>query len=253
MRFLLMSVLMVSLFLAPCIVNAAISPDDPDLLLYLPFDGDVDDYSKSALETTLVGDADFVEGKHGEALDFSESGEVKAPHIPFEDKSFTVCMWVKPKLAGTDSQVIFGQHQAGQTNVSLHFRIYASSGNVRMGFYSNDLNAAAAVKKDEWVHMAFWLDIDKVKRRIYINGKPIAEDAGVAGIEYKGTTGDTYIGAWRANYQRFNGTIDEVQVWNRALSDDEILDSMERLSSIINAVDASGKLATAWGTIKVEH
>ena len=227
--------------------NAALRSDDDDLLLFLPFNGDTNDLSKHGNDGELVGKAEFVEGKYGEALQFSEAGEVKVPHIPLNEKSFTVCMWVMPELAGGDQQCVFTQTQANATNTSLHFRIY-NSGNVRMGFYANDLDAFGAVKAGEWTHLCFWLDVDGKSRKIYVNGKEAAKDAGKAGIAFKGTSGETFIGSWGPTGQKFNGTIDEVQVWDRALTEDEILESMEDLTAF--AVDSQGKLSSTWAGIK---
>jgi hypothetical protein len=242
------SISLISLLLMPCIVNA-LDVNDDDLLLYLPFNGDTDDYSKHGNHGELVGTAEFVDGKFGEALEFSEAGEVKAPHIPLNDKSFTVCMWVRPELAGASEQCVFTQMQANAQNTSLHFRIY-TNGTIRMGFYSNDLDAPAAVKAGEWIHICFWLDVEGKSRKIYLNGKEVVRDAGKAGIEYKGAAGNTMIGSWSTSGQKFNGVIDEVQVWDRALTEKEILQSMGDITAI--AVSASGKLTATWGSLKTE-
>ena len=85
-------------------------------------------------------------------------------------------------------------------------------------------------------------------RRIYINGEQVAEDAGKAGIEYKGTSGDTIVGSWGNTGQKYNGLIDEVQVWDRALTEDEIKESMGDITVL--SVDASDKLATTWSRLK---
>lgn len=248
MKRIFFSVLVLSMFVIPCVVNA-LDMDDPELLLYLPFDDDTDDYSTYERHGVIVGNADFEEGVLGQALMFGAAGEVKAPYFPLNEMNFTMCMWVRPELTGAEQQCIFGQHQSGSQNVSLHYRI-STNATVRMGFYSNDLDAAGAVKAGEWAHLCFWLDIDDNARRIYVNGEQVAEDAGKAGIEYLGTSGDTYIAAWRAGNQRFNGAIDEVQVWGRALTEDEIQQSMGEFGSI--AVNASGKLASTWGKLKSE-
>ncbi len=246
MKLTLMRILVVSLFVMPCIANA-LDLNDDDLLLYLPFDDDTEDRSKHGNHGEIVGDAEFVEGKYGQALEFSEAGEVKVPYIPLNDKSFTVCMWVKPALTGSSEQCVFSQTQVNAQNTSLHYRMY-TNGTVRMGFYSNDLDAPGAVEADEWVHICFWLDVEGESRKIYINGEEVVQDAGKAGIEYKGNAGDTMIGSWGNTGQRFRGVIDDVQVWDRAITQDEILQSMENLE--VTAVDASGKLSTAWGEIK---
>jgi hypothetical protein len=209
----------------------------------------VKDLSKNGNDGVIVGTVKWVDGKFGKALEFSEAGEVKAPYIPLNKKSFTVCLWTKPKLAGASEQCVFTQTQVNNTNTSLHFRIY-TSGTIRMGFYNNDLDAAAAVKANEWAHICFWLDTKAKSRRIYINGAQVAQDAGVGGIEYLGTAGDTMIGSWGATGQKYNGIIDEVQVWDRAITEKEIKDSMGDIT--VTAVDTSGKLTTTWGSLKSE-
>ena len=77
----------------------------------------------------------------------------------------------------------------------------------------------------------------------------VAEDAGKAGIVYKGVKGNTMIGSWGTSGQKFNGLIDEVQVWNRAHTEEGIKQSMEdRLTSF--SVEARGKLAVTWAHSK---
>ena len=250
MKRMFLSILVIGLLMIPCIANALSTKDD-DLLLYLPCNegkGDtVKDLSKNGNDGEIVGEVDWVDGKYGKALEFGEQGEVKAPYIPLNDKSFTVCLWVKPALAGAEQQCVFTQTQVNATNTSLHYRIY-TNGTVRMGFYGNDLDAPAAVTADEWSHICFWCDEESNTRKIYINGEQAAEDAGKS--LYKGTAGDTMIGSWGGTGQKFNGIIDEVQVWDKALSEKEIKESMGDIT--ITAVDTSGKLTTTWGSLKSE-
>jgi len=102
------------------------------------------------------------------------------------------------------------------------------------------------VKADEWAHICFWCDADSNTRKIYINGEEKVKDSGKS--LYKGTAGDTMVGSWGGTGQKFNGIIDEVQVWDRALSEKEIRESMEDIK--MYPVDVYGKLTTTWGRIK---
>ena len=52
----------------------------------------------------------------------------------------------------------------------------------------------------------------------------------------------------RLNYV-FAGIIDEVRLWNRALSEDEINTFMEQGVDAL-AVEAAGKLSITWGYLK---
>ena len=138
--------------------------------------------------------------------------------------------------------------QANATNTSLHYRVY-TNGTTRMGFYSNDLDAAGTLTAGEWTHVCFWLDVENEIRRIYIDGVAAAEDAGLNGIAYLGNSGDTIVGSWGSSGQRFNGLIDDVQIWGRALSEADVAESMLELSSS-TAVDAREKAATTWAGMK---
>jgi hypothetical protein len=249
-RILLSLLILAGLILMP-FGATALDLKDKELLLYLSFNegkGDaMEDLSPHGNDGELVGKANWVDGKFEKALEFEQAGEVKAPYIELNEKSFTVTMWVKPVLSGGDQQCVFTQTQVNAVNTSLHYRIY-NSGTVRMGFYGNDLDAPAAVKADKWAHITFWLDVEGKSRQIYIDGKSVAEDAGKAGIEYLGTAGDTMVGSWGATGQKFNGVIDEVTVWDRALSEADIKQSMDNLSAL--PVDPLDKLTTTWANVK---
>ncbi|MDA1193198.1 MAG: LamG domain-containing protein [Candidatus Poribacteria bacterium] len=228
----------------------ALQLDDDDLLLYVSANDENDvvaDDSANGLEGMITGNVEWVDGKYGTALGFSESGDVAFPHIPLDSRSFTITMWVNPTLTGALEQCVFSQTQVNALNTSMHFRTYTNA-TVRMGFYSNDLDAVGAAVADEWQHVAYWLDVDDTLRRIYINGEQVAEDAGKSGINYLGTAGNTVIGSWGATGQRFSGVIGEVQIWNRALSDADIKQSMDELATL--SVDPVSKMATTLGALK---
>jgi hypothetical protein len=233
----------------PLAASAALDLKSDDLLLYFPVtdDGDLIDHGTLGNDGIIEGTVDIVDGYYGKAMDFTEQGEVQAPYIELNDRSFTVSMWVNARLEGGDQQCVLSQMQSNATNTSLHYRVYTNS-TVRMGFYSNDLDAPAALVADEWAHICFWLDVENDDRRIYINGEQVAQDAGKNGIAYLGNAGLTIVGSWGTSGQQFNGLVDEVQIWNRALTEDEILQSMDDLTAL--SVDPQGKVATMWGGLK---
>ncbi|MCP4612215.1 MAG: LamG domain-containing protein, partial [Planctomycetes bacterium] len=172
----------------------------------------------------IEGDAQWVAGQHGGALEFNgQNARVVAPFIPLDSRSFTITMWVNPDLY-TDQQVVISQVETNTTNLSLHYRIYGpESGRVRMGFYSNDLDTTTTLDQGNWYHITFWYDFENENRRIYIDG---ALEAEASAGPYLGSTGDTIIGAWGTG-QWFRGIIDDVQVYDHALEEGEILAAME--------------------------
>lgn len=225
-----------------------------DLVLAFSFDagaGDtVKDLSQQGNDGKMRGNPNWVDGKFGKALHFDGKTYVVAPHIPFDGRSFTVQLWVKPEMPA--DEVVFSQHELDNANLSLHFRIMSNSG-IRLGFYSNDLDAPPGfVKKNEWNNLTFWFDASGKTRKIYVDGREVA--SGVSGSDYLGSTGDTWIGGWERPtkpehpfYQIYHGAIDEVRVWHRLLSEDEIIGSMETEMS----VDPLEKLAARWGAIRL--
>jgi hypothetical protein len=209
---------------------SALAAAPEGLVVYWPFDegqGTVaTDLSGNGNHGTVEGGALWIQGVLGTALQFNGVDcVVRGAHIPFNSRSFTQAMWINPSLS-TDEQVVFAQHQASETNVSMHYRIWGD-GRVRMGFYSNDLDTpAGTVEAGNWYHVTFWYDFENQNRRIYINGELSAE-AGAG--PYLGASGDTVVGTWR-NDQWFNGMIDDVQIYDRPLTDSEVVKIMAGLT-----------------------
>jgi hypothetical protein len=183
------------------------------------------DTSGNGYDGTLEGDPQWVAGQLGDALEFDGSGDrVVAANIPFDNRSFTIAMWVNPVLY-TGEQVVFSTGLTGANDTDMHLRIGGEgSGNVppggiRMGFYNNDLDTPGGlIEENTWYHITFWYDYENRNRRIYINGVLEAE---AAAAPYLGTTGNTVIGAWGTG-QWFQGIIDDVQVYNHPLTENEI-------------------------------
>ncbi|MHC4426417.1 MAG: LamG domain-containing protein, partial [Planctomycetota bacterium] len=214
------------------------------------------DSSGNGNDGVLEGGAQWVAGQLSGAIEFNGSNAyVRAPHIPLDSRSFTIAMWVNPVLY-TDQQVVFGQHESGSGNLSMHLRLGGPGGTipnpgaVRMGFYSNDLDTAGGLIEDNnWYHIAFWYDSESQTRRIYIDGVQAAEDNA---SPYLGTSGDTRIGQWNNN-QWFQGIIDDVQIYNHPLTQVEIQAVMRGLEGYPYAggpAPADGSLyAATWASL----
>ena len=218
---------------------SALAGLDPSLVAWWPFDegsGTVAaDGSGNGNDGTVEGGATWVAGVLDAALEFNGSDAfVDAPHIPFNDKSFTIAMWINPGQTTSD-HIFFSQTQSSSTNLSMHFRVIGG-GTIRFGFYSNDLDGpSGAVDTDTWYHVALWYDFPNQNRRIYMNGEIVAE---AAATPYKGTTGNTHIGQWNGG-EYFNGMIDDVQVYDRPLEDSEVVKIMSGLSDMAIAQSPS--------------
>jgi len=233
------------------------------LLLYFPFEegaGDIAlDASGNKNDGDIKGNPKWVASidKFGKALQFDGTVVVTAPHIPFDNRSFTIMMWMNP--VNDKRQEFFTQNQSGATNLSLHLRLGGPAGDsapangIRYGFYGNDLDSPTnIVEANTWVHLAFWYDLSnkaKPERRLYVNGEMVGSDSGAP---YQGATGDTVLGEWTGvdPSWHYKGILDDVRIYDYAVSEDLIKKNMASPSGL--AVTSNGKIAVAWGEMKSE-
>ena len=89
-----------------------------------------------------------------------------------------------------------------------------------------------SLSEGQWTHIL--ISFDGSKQRIYFNGKKVGEksESKEAYSDLNGWTGEVkkaniYIGGSRVYYAGFTGVIDDVQVWHKALSDNEVIESMK--------------------------
>ena len=211
------------------------------------------DSSPSAKHAKVDGKVDWVDGKHGKGINIDENTWLVAPHIPFNEKDFTVQFWFNCKL---HKGVVFSQYEKNAKNLSLHFRL-RDAGSVDLGFYGNDLATKdGVVTSNAWHNLTFVMDVAAKTRTIYVDGEEKASDK--PETLYVAKTGDTIIGGWnrvdkgvKKAYQKYIGKVDEVRVWSRVLSKDEIAASMQKGSLMSAAsVDSEGRLTTTWGLLK---
>lgn len=258
MKWIVLDLLLIGLLVAMSGVGNA---TEQGLLLYFPFEegkGETAvDGSGNGNDGVIKGNAKWVTSieKFGKALEFDGSVVVTAPHIPFDNRSFTIMMWMNP--VNDKRQEFLTQNQQGATNLSLHLRLGGPAGDsapangIRFGFYGNDLDSTTnIVKADTWCHLTFWYDLEnkaKPVRRLYVNGELNVEDSGQP---YQGAVGDTVLGEWTGvdpNWH-FKGILDDVRIYDRPVTEKEIEDAMK--GPVGAAVDSKGKLTTTWGRVR---
>ncbi len=82
--------------------------------------------------------------------------------------------------------------------------------------------------------------------KLYLDGE-FEKEASAGSAFGRSGPHNLYIGLAKVYAQPFRGVIDEVAMYDRPLSEDEIQQDME---GAILSVEASGKLATTWGNLK---
>jgi hypothetical protein len=236
---------------------------DPSLVLYFSFDEgsgkEVKDLSGTGNDGELVGSPNWINGQYGKALQMtSEADHVEVAHsdsLVFEDGVTYMAWSLIEKWTGDGDQWIDkGAHSAKGTGCGI--MVHASANFYFMlgdGAARQDLTFPAAGKVPvgkEWHHIA--ATYEGKKMIAYGDGEPFGEQD--ASFKLSCTTDKPLLvggGVERPQYV-FDGAIDEVAIFNRALSQDEIKQAMEGISKMLS-VEPDGRLTTTWGRIKEQR
>ena len=203
--------------------------------------GDVaEDSSENGNDGTLKNDPTWVDGKFGKALDFDGVDDVvniEFPNIALT--SWTVAAWIYPRNLNVAHYQ--GLVQAWPSQGEFQIQTNTSSVGVHP-VYGGSLN------NDEWAHVAGRVVENQVY--IYINGNLVTQGA-VSTVTFS-NVGIGAIYDAQHGYE-FDGIIDDVAIFNVALTEDDITDIMNQgLSGALGiaAVSPTGKLTTTWADIK---
>lgn len=195
----------------------------------------------------MKGSPKVVAGKIGEALEFNGTSDyVEIPNndnMNFGTGDFTLCVWAKTKA--TTGRWAQRQDIAGKGDPSVSG--YAISADSNKGFFwvggAGEFTGTTDINDDKWHYI---VGVRKSSDCfIYVDGK----------LEGKGTNAenvDTTLSMIFAKHplkseSYFAGAIDDVSLYKRALTENEILTNF---SSKGAEVDKAGKLSITWGALK---
>ncbi len=82
--------------------------------------------------------------------------------------------------------------------------------------------ASGSVVTGQWHHVAGVIDRGTGKMRIYLDGVLATSDVSISTAAANSSANPLYIGANMEGYPQFQGSIDDVRIWNRALTGEEI-------------------------------
>ncbi len=208
---------------------ASVPTDDTQAVIknglasHYTFDGDFNDYSGNGFHTTNIG-ASFTSGRNGQAntallLNGSNSGvRLDKGYPKIFGGSLTISAWVY--FNDDNRAIIFGSYDTPynfsvEKHTGKRLRLWWNNG--QRDFYS----PTGAVSLKTWHLVSFVRDKAKDKFYIYVDGKEVANFSGTGTDVIP--AGPFYIGRdVRTGSTVMNGRIDDVQIYNRALSGQEI-------------------------------
>jgi len=233
---------------------------DESLLLYFPLDegagvNEVNDESGNGFVGVCNGGFEWVEGQFGNAISFNGiDGYMEVEHderlnLP---GSFTIEAWFMNAGTGEKWQHLISKDYENQDMVyQITFKRVELVVQFNVGGFGNAV-VGFAVEPNKWYHVAVVKNEDTNMNALYINGKFVAENA-IGSV--KENDASVLISARHSAvgvvYQFSVFTVDELAIYTRALTEDEINQDMEKgIGSI--AVTPRGRLTAAWGALKAE-
>jgi hypothetical protein len=196
---------------------------DPTLVCWYPFNLLATDESGNGNDGTVVG-ATLATGKQGQAyLLTSGSDHIQMPLGTLTAAAGTFTVWVYPNAFPAAPQSILG-HTSSTSAWADRLQLYTEDidGNLALGIGDNHAVASAIVQLavQQWQHVA--LTWDGNVYRLYIDGVEAATGS-YSGLTQLGAFADVgNSGSADARTSGFDGIVDEVRLYSRALDAAEI-------------------------------
>ena len=260
-RTLIFALVLTALILLPVFAVA----QQEGMILYLPLgEGDgnvVMDQSGNGNDGELSGGPKWVAGKNGQGLYLDgEDDYIELANILTE--AGTIEFWFKPDWDGSDPED-YRLFDAGTGIIYFFIAKGANHADINLedfGFYFEDasdadwqdieFNPDGVIVAGQWYHIAATWEFGGGSAFLYVNGEQMAKGANILG-DFPVLNPNMRFGleviVYVASRNGAKGVIDDIAVYNRALTIDEIAMDMEGLGF---AVEPVGKAASVWGDIK---
>lgn len=184
------------------------------------FEGDIQHLSANAITRLTHVRAVATDIRPGNALSLDGGGDrVQVNALNLNSNTVTMSAWIRPEGAQTDfAGIIFSRTDETTAGISLtelnELRYHWNNGG--WPFTSN-----LYVPSDQWSYVALVITPDSAT--LYLNGVASTDFAPQEIEEFEG---QLRIGHDRTGPRFFKGLIDEVKIWNRALTTTEIREKM---------------------------
>lgn len=194
-------------------------------------DGNANDI-QGANHGTPMGGAGFAAGKVGQSFSFDGVDDwVVIPHTPTIDfgrnDSFSVEFWLRPSVS-TSRMVFLMKNASAYPYTGYYFDIHAPAPNCLRFILDGGAPQVEIIDHDDnrmsdglWHHVAGVVDRASNMAFLYLDGTRVASGS-VAEIESLQNGDPLLLGIQIGNFNRYRGELDELSIYHRALTSNEI-------------------------------
>ncbi|MFH1601459.1 MAG: DUF2341 domain-containing protein [Candidatus Shapirobacteria bacterium] len=188
------------------------------------------DSSGNGFTGSVTAGTTISSGKFGNTRDFN-STNTEAIIVTDNDTleinsttSYSGFAWIKPDSTASRIQIIGKRH--GGCDEGFNFDIL-SDATIRLNLAENSVEyratSTATIPTTSWTFVGFTIDRTNNKATVYVNGQASGTQADITNMADMSNACPLYIAAWGPlGNGYFDGKIDEVRIYNRALSPDEV-------------------------------
>lgn len=180
------------------------------------------DVSGKKKHGTLTNGPTWTAGKFGKAINFDGSNDYVSTgaSTPYQGTNISISLWARN--TSTSNNSLFGaaaDSSASRINAHLPYSgvVYWDFGRITSG---GRLSKIAPTLTDGWHHWVFWASGGN-SMKIYLDGAEWATQASGDSAGYTGSSTFS-IGSFLPSSLYFNGRIDNVRIYNRALSESDV-------------------------------
>jgi len=212
-------------------VAVATDPGTASLQAYYPLDGSANDGSGHGYNGTVVGNQIYADAPSGRGKAIQLNGTNDYLELPIGTlisslTSTTVAAWVDFSNTGTGWERVFDLG-TGTTNYMCLTPRQGTTGAMTFAIMTTTVAekrfVAPRTLGTGWHHVAVVMDSATMKVRVYLDGTVVASDTTTVLPKDLGKTTQNWLG--RSQFTAdgyFGGMLDEVRIYNRALSDGEV-------------------------------
>lgn len=189
-------------------------------------------------QTVSMSDANIMTGQFGNAYSFDGSADyIELPLVGTGiqgSNEVSVAAWVKWESGGTGTSHIYNESY-NNTGVRFSLNITAD-GQLKMSYRNNDAGGVIYVEsglddlvpEDEWHHVAGTWNADNDEQKLYIDGSLVATEANGANNFPGNDAAKIRLGKAGTTANNFKGLMDEVAVFTKELTADQVSDMYQR-------------------------